>query len=341
MLLHNSTPHVDPTVAKDSKFLIPVIRDAILGSILANLLLCLGVCFFVGGLRRETQEFDSAISEVGTGLLLTAGFGLAIPRAFYIGIVNQMGQAVADEGATENLILRLSRATSILLIVAFLLYVWFQMRSHHGLYDSILEKDEEKDEDGHLDRAKLKLTFTECIIALVIALTLVSLHAIFLVQEIEPIIELDGGALSELFMGLILVPLVEKLSEHLTAVDEAWDNQMNFALVHILGSSLQTALLNSSIIVLAGWGVGKDMDLNFSTFQIVLLILAILVVGNFIRDRESNYLEGALCVLIYFIIAVAAYSFPNVENENSTEGGGGEAGAAKAAVHATKMLLKI
>ena len=65
--------------------LISVIKDAILGSILANMLLCLGTCFVVGGIRYESQQFDGVISEVGSGLLLTAGFGLAIPCAFFSG----------------------------------------------------------------------------------------------------------------------------------------------------------------------------------------------------------------------------------------------------------------
>ena len=103
-------------------------------------------------------------------------------------------------------------------------------------------------------------------------------------------------------MGLILVPLVEKVAEHLTAVDEAWDNQMNFALAHVLGATIQTALFNSSLVVIVGWGLNKHMDLNFEIFNIVVLILAIIVVGNFLRDQKSNYLEGALCILIYIIV---------------------------------------
>lgn len=103
-------------------------------------------------------------------------------------------------------------------------------------------------------------------------------------------------------MGLILVPLVEKAAEHLTAVDEAWDNQMNFALAHILGATIQTALFNSSLVVIVGWGLGKAMDLNFEVFNIVVLIMTIIVVGSFLRDQKSNYMEGSLCILIYVII---------------------------------------
>lgn len=118
-------------------------------------------------------------------------------------------------------------------------------------------------------------------------------------------------------MGLILVPIVEKAAEHLTAMDEAWDNQMNFALSHVLGATIQTALFNAPLTIIVSWGLRKPMDLNFEMFDMIMLILAILVVGNFLRDQKSNYLEGALCVLVYIIIAVAAFYYPNpLEGEN-------------------------
>ncbi len=135
------------------------------------------------------------------------------------------------------------------------------MRTHHSVYDTVLEEDEAKDEDREMDLAKDKLTFTECLIALLIALACVSLHAVFLVEEIPFIVEEQH--ISDNFMGLILVPLVEKFAEHLTAIDEAWDNQMNFALVHVLGATIQTALLNAPLVVIVGWGIGKEMSLNF------------------------------------------------------------------------------
>ncbi|CAD6588278.1 MAG: hypothetical protein ASARMPREDX12_003220 [Alectoria sarmentosa] len=308
VLLHNSV----------NTSLIPVIRAAILGSILANLLLCLGFCFFVGGLRNKEQEFDEVISEVGNGQLLMAGFGLLIPSAFYSSLRGSIEDAVLEAN-----VLHISRTTSVILLVAFLMQgTLTPMHTHHGLYADSLEKDEERDVDRHLDLAKDKLTFTECIVALLIALTCVSLHAVFLVEEIEFIVNEHG--VSDAFMGLILVPLVEKAAEHLTAVDEAWDNQMNFALAHCMGATIQTALFNSSLVVIVGWGLHKPMDLNFEIFNIVVLIMAIIVVGNFLRDQKSNYLEGALCILIYIIIAIASWYYPNpnLGTTNTAEGGG-------------------
>ena len=208
-----------------------------------------------------------------------------------------------------NRVTDISRITSVLLIVSYLVYTFFQVRSHHGIYDAIFEADERDDRDGHRDRNKPKLTLTECIVALAIAITLVTFIAMTLVEEIEFIVH-DHGV-SEPFMGLILVPLVEKAAEHLTAVDEAWDNQINFAMSHVLGATLQTALFNGPLVVISGWGLHKPMDLSFETFEIVVLLLAIVTVGNFLRDGKSNYLEGFLCVILYALIAIAAAYYPN------------------------------
>jgi hypothetical protein len=173
----------------------------------------------------------------------------------------------------------------------------------------VLEADEHADLDRHDDLAKPKFTFTECVVALVLSLALVTLLAVFLVERIEDVVE---SGVPDQFLGLIMLPLVEKAAEHLTAIDEAWDGQIvcfteplqallisaqNFALFHCIGPSIQTALFNAPLVVIISWIMGKDMDLNFEIFMIILLVLSILVVGNFLRDGESNYLEGALLVV--------------------------------------------
>ncbi|KFY91004.1 hypothetical protein V500_04868 [Pseudogymnoascus sp. VKM F-4518 (FW-2643)] len=298
-----------------------VIQAAILGSILATMLLCLGLCFFAGGLRRDEQTFDEAISEVGNGLLLIAGLGLVVPTAFY----NALQSSTIAPEVLDSSVLQISRITAILLIISYGFYIFFNMRSHHSIYDAIFLKDEHGDTDRHNDIIKPKLTLTESIIALAISITLVTLMAIFLVMEIPYIVEHNG--ISDLFMGLILVPLVEKAAEHITAIDEAWDNTMNLALAHVLGATIQTALFNAPLAVVVGWGLGRELNLNFDLFTIVVVILSIIVVGNFLKDRKSNYLEGALLVIVYIIIAVAAFYYPNLEGHAGGAEGGAEAPA--------------
>ncbi|KAL2811182.1 vacuolar H+/Ca2+ exchanger [Aspergillus granulosus] len=290
--------------------LIPVIQAAILGSILANLLLCLGLCFFFGGLGREDQVFHEAVSEVGSGLLLVAGFGLLIPSAFYAALNSSSTNTTTTPEEITRSALKISRATAIILLAAFLMYLFYNLHSHHTIFDEILEIDENRDEDREKEKRRAKLTLTECLIAIVISLTCVCMAAVFLVQEIHHIVVEQG--VSDNFMGLILVPVVEKAAEHLTAIDEAWDNQINFALFHCLGPSIQTALLNAPLAVIVGWCLSKDVSLNFEIFMIVVVVLSILVVGNFLRDGKSNYLEGGLCVLIYIIIAVTTWYYPQV-----------------------------
>lgn len=264
-------------------------------------------------------------------ILMHLSVALVVPAIYYNSLSGRTDQ---PPGRIELETLKISRATAIILLVAFLFYVWFQARSHHGLYEDILEADEERDHDRHRDLAKAKLTLTESILALLCALTFVSFMAIFLVQEIEYM--KNERNLSDAFLGLILIPIVEKASEHITAVDEAYDNQMNFALSHVLGASIQTALLNTPIVVLLGWTLGKDqMSLNFELFDAVVLILSIIVVGNFLRDEKSDYLEGALCVFVYILISVTAYYYPDPQHG---EGAASAEGSAAEAVH--RMLMR-
>ncbi|KAI5281240.1 hypothetical protein KEM54_003309 [Ascosphaera aggregata] len=289
--------------------LIPVIQAAILGSIMANLLLCLGLCFFVGGMKREEQVFHSVISETGSGLLLVAGFGLLIPSAFFSalsGSTNTNGRFTPELLVRNTL--RISRATAIVLICAFVMWLWFNLRTHHSLYDEVLEADEANDEHAHHEVMRKKLTMSECFVAIALSLTSVSMCAVFLVQEIEHIVE---RGVPDNFLGFILVPLVEKAAEHLVAVDEAWDNKINSALFHCLAPSIQTSLLNGPLVVIVGWGLHKSMDLNFEIFMIVVMLLSILVVGSFLRDSRSTYLEGGLLLMVYVIIAVTTFYYPN------------------------------
>ncbi|KAK6581120.1 hypothetical protein PZA11_006608 [Diplocarpon coronariae] len=312
IIKHRSAPSEG---AAENGNLIPIIQAAILGSILTNLLLCLGLCFVMGGIRQQSQKFHAAVSEVGNSLLLVAGFGLLIPSAFYSALKSSattQSETPPHQGFTEKKlehdILGISRITSIFLVAAFAMYLWYNAITNHSIFDEVLEQDEHNDLDHHDDLSKPKFTLTECAIAITSSVILVTVLAVFLVNRIGEVVE---AGIPDQFLGLILLPLVEKAAEHLTAIDEAWDGQMNFALYHCLGPSIQTALLNAPLVVIVGWILGKPMDLNFEIFMIVMLVMSIIVVGNFLRDGESNALEGGLLVVVYFIISTAAWYYPD------------------------------
>lgn len=99
----------------------------------------------------------------------------------------------------------------------------------------MLEADEHADLDHHEDVAKPKFTFTECIVAIVLSLAIVTMLAVFLVIRIEDVVE---AGIPDQFLGLIMLPLVEKAAEHLTAIDEAWDGQIVSQFFRILDPQL-------------------------------------------------------------------------------------------------------
>lgn len=270
---------------------------------------------------HSEQVFNSVVSELGSDLLLTAyvqslssclqqkqkcpltkdfcnsGTGLMIPGTYHATLPL----------TPENLehILTISRITAVLLLVAYGIYIFFQMRSHHALYTALLSAEEHSQAEKAQVSEEDKLCAAECIISMCIALPLVTLLAINLVNLIPYIVKERG--ISETFLGLILVPIVEKAAEHISTAEEALHNQMTAALFKVLGSTIQTVLFNTPMVVIIGWIAGKRLDLSFNVYAMVVLILSILVVGSFTKDHKSNYLEGALCLITYFLIAVGAF----------------------------------
>lgn len=298
-----------------------VIKAALLGSMLANLLLCTGLCFIAGGIRAKEQEFSETVVETGGGLLLLSVAALMLPCAFFES-VSALRSYTAE--MLEHKIIHISRFTAVLLLIAFALYLFFQLATHHSEFDEALAESEARNKERMEDIRRENLTIGEAAFFTCLSLALVTLHAIFLVGQIEWIVH--RGRVSDAFVGLILVPLVEKAAEHLKGIDEAWNNAMDHALAHLLGSTIQTALLVSPIVVLVSWAAHKSFDLNFEIFMVVALVFSVLIVGNFIKDRKSNYLEGALCVIFYLLIAVTTWYYPNPAELGSTEGAEGAGG---------------
>jgi Ca2+:H+ antiporter len=187
---------------------------------LANLLLCTGLCFIVGGLRFSSghQSFDETVTEVGGGMLLISVGALMMPLAFATSVEGAYNISPAN---ISDRILHISHLTAVCLLIAYAVYVFFQLSTHHSLFEAMLMKSEHKNKDRHDELRRQKLTTSEAILFAAISLALVTMHAIFMVEKIEDIVEHRN--VSDAFIGLILVPLVEKAAEHLTAIDEAFD----------------------------------------------------------------------------------------------------------------------
>jgi len=196
----------------------------------------------------------------------------------------------------------LSRGTSIILLLIYVAYLYFQLKSHADLFDDA-EAHESEDEADQL------LGPWSAGAVLVVVTLLVAICAEYLVDSIDAIVE--EAHISKTFIGLILIPIVGNAAEHVTAVIVAWKNKMDLAIGVAIGSSLQIALFVTPFLVILGWIIDRPMTLHFETFETVAFFLASLVVVLLIQDGKSNYLEGLLCLGMYFIIALAFFVLPD------------------------------
>jgi Ca2+:H+ antiporter len=272
-----------------------------LGSILSNILLVLGCCFIAGGIRYHEQSFNSTVASTMSSLMAVASASLIIPATLYAAL------AKSKDASSEDNILLLSHGTAIILLLLYIMYLFFQLKTHSDLFDA------ESQEEGTSQEAEILGPWASGV-ALVVVTLLVAICAEFLVGSIDSIVE--SAHISKTFIGLILIPIVGNAAEHVTAVVVAYKNKMDLAIGVAIGSSLQIALFVTPFLVVLGWAMDRKMTLHFETFETVAFFLSSLVVTLLIQDGKSNYLEGGLCIGMYIIIALAFYVYP----EDSTLG---------------------
>ena len=167
-------------------------------------------------------------------------------------------------------------------------------------------------------KPKKYMSRTAAITMLLISTALVAVCAEFLVSSINYLV--GHTSISEAFIGLIILPIVGNAAEHVTAVTVASKNKMDLAIGVAVGSSIQIALFVTPVIVLLGWILQKDMSLYFSLFETVSLFVTVFVVNFLVLDGRSNYLEGALLIAVYVIIAVAAFFYPDSDQQSQVGG---------------------
>ncbi|KAF3925929.1 hypothetical protein ABW20_dc0105848 [Dactylellina cionopaga] len=282
----------------------PVILAALLGSMFANLLLVTGICFLAGGIAYREQRIASYVADLSNAALLVSAVGTVAPSLFFQTINTRVD---VNRERTETKVLGVSRVVSIGLLLSYFCFLFFELHTHSVGFNHVLERAE----SVYVGKKQYrnKLSAVEASILATIGLALVIIHAHLLIIMIPEVI--SDTKITELFLGLILVPLVEKFGEHLTAINQAWDNQIDLAMYHCLGATIQTALFVTPVVVLVGWALDKDMSLNFEFFIALSLLLAILIVGNFVRDGKTNWLKGMFLIMVYFVLAVTAWHDPD------------------------------
>jgi len=277
---------------------IVIVQTSLIGSILSNLLLVLGMAFIAGGYNRIEQNFNTTVAQTASSLLALAVGSLVVPTAFHMA-------SPSNEGITE-----LSRGTSVILLLVYASYLLFQLKTHSDIYNEPSEKSPKRNhvepagkslvnasanvshavvlgkprpEDSvEEEKEEPALTLWAAVILLAASTALVAICSECLLDSIDHLVTTAG--INRVFVGLILLPIVGNAAEHATAVTVAVKDKMDLSIGVAVGSSMQIALLVIPFIVVLGWIIGEDkMTLYFDGFQVMILFVSVLLVNYLIQ----------------------------------------------------------
>jgi Ca2+:H+ antiporter len=270
---------------------IDIVHASLTGSIIGNLLLVLGASLLLGGLKNGVQSYDAGTTGMNAASLILATIGLIIPATFAFLVGGGEGTGPGDPQFFS--IEALTVGVAVLLLVTYAAQTWFFLRSPESPTTQHAP-DEPPEWSWRLSLGVL--------LASAAALTVASE---ILVHTLEPAVASLG--VSEFFIGIILIPLIGNLAEHVVGVTLAWKNKMDFSLITSIGSATQIALFAAPVLVFFGLLVGNPVTLVFSPLEVVSVAVGVLIAAYIALDGRSNWVEGLQLVSVYLIVAIAFF----------------------------------
>jgi Ca2+:H+ antiporter len=262
---------------------VEVVKASLIGSIVGNLLLVLGVSLFVGGLGRSEQAFSARAAGVHTASLVLAVAGLGVPALL-------VAASPSLSGGDREIVSAGVAATLIALYASALIFMQFT--------NAHLFRTPESSEQPEWSRAM-------ALAVLLSAALLVGLESELLVSALNP--ALQTLKISPIFVGLILIPVIGNAAEHASAVFFAIRDKIDVTLEIAVGSSTQVALFVAPLMVFISLLMGRPIDFVFTGFEIGAVFVATLIIAVISRDGHSNWLEGLQLISVYVIVALAAF----------------------------------
>jgi Ca2+:H+ antiporter len=271
---------------------IEIVHASITGSIIGNLLLVLGASLLVGGIKNGVQRYDPQLTGMNAASLILATIGLIVPATFAFLIGGGEGTAPGDAQFFQ--IEALTVGVAILLIITYAAQTFFFLRSPAA-------PDAAHDQEQDVAEWSWKVALV-VLLASAAALTFASE---VLVHTLEPAVASLG--ISEFFIGIILIPLIGNLAEHVVGVTLAYKNKMDFSLITSIGSATQIALFAVPVLVFFGLIVGHPLHLVFTPLEVVAVGVGVFIAGFIALDGQSNWVEGLQLTSVYLILAIAFF----------------------------------
>lgn len=271
--------------------LLDVVKASLTGSILGNLLFVGGLSMLVGGWKRDSQKFNRLSSEATAGQMVVAVAALLLPALFF---------RTGGGEAHPELMHEVSVGTAIILLITYACGLWFTFRTHQHLLAS----------GGHADHANQETVWPmrRAVTTLVATSIAMAVVAEGLVATVEAVGHAWG--LNEVFLGVVILAMIGNAAENSAAVTFARRDRMDIALGIVTQASVQIALFVTPVLVLLSFPLGHPLDLLFSTFEIMSVVLAVGTVAYLVLNGETNWFEGVQLLALYTMIAVAIYFLP-------------------------------
>lgn len=261
--------------------LLAVVKAAVTGSILANVLLVLGLSFFLGGLAQGgSQKFDTNLATINGTMLMLAVVSLFIPAIFHHG----------SSRIREEILGQMSLGVGAILLLTYIVSMLYIFKDHGRI---------------KVEKGKEYWPLVKSVPALLMITLVLAFQSEALVGAIEGVEERLG--LSRIFIGVILVPLLANLGENTTAIVMARRNNLELSLNIAVGSSIQIALFVIPLLVFLSYLMGRPMNLLFNVLEIASLASAVLVANLVYLRGRSNWLEGLQLIAVYAIMALAFF----------------------------------
>lgn len=268
---------------------IELVKASIIGSILGNLLVVLGLSLLLGGLKNGLQRFNRNRVSVDATLVILAAIAISVPSLF----AEEMG---GDFPAVEAL--SLTTATVMLLLYGLSIFYTLRQPATEAPHAPAIEPSHEAP----------SWSTGRALGIMALAVAGLALMSEFLVGSLDVVTETLG--LTEFFVGIIVVPLVGNVAEHLVAVQVAIKDEMDLSLSIALGSSLQIALLVAPLLVFVSLLVGHPMTLEFNHPEVIAMVAASVIAALVAIDGRSNWFEGAMLLGVFLVLAIGFFFLP-------------------------------
>jgi Ca2+:H+ antiporter len=272
-----------------------VVKATLVGSVIGNSLLVLGVAMLAGGWRRTGQTFSRTAAQTQSGMLLVSVSALVLPAVFRLVHGGALPGVTGGRTSFGQELEHVSLGVALVLIATYVAGLFFSLRTHRDLFNPEQE-----------DIGQPAWSLRRSVLTLVGAAALVALASNTLVGSIEHASR-DIG-LSQFFIGVFVVAIVGNAAEHWVAVVAAMKGKMDLAVNIAVGSSAQIALFVAPVLVLLSFVIGPaPMALVFNGYELAALLLTALITATLTSDGESTWFEGVQLISVYALLGLVFY----------------------------------